>query len=210
MLSYLSTNPLLFFIYLFSLFITITIHEFAHAYTADQLGDPTPRLQNRLNINPINHLDIYGLMFLLFFGFGWGKPVEIDIYNLKNPRKDSALISLAGPISNFIIALIISILLRLFNFFELNILTTIGTFLFIPLIQINIILGFFNLIPIHPLDGFKIIGGFLPEEKAKEWYQLQKYGFLFLFLLIFPFFGQSFLDSFFKPIVSFLFSIFIP
>jgi len=203
-------NPISFLIYIVALFFTISIHEFAHAWTADFLGDPTPRLQGRLNLNPKSHLDPAGLLFLVFFGFGWGKPVEFDPYNLKNPRRDAAIIALAGPLSNFILALLLSIIFRLFIFFDYQILITIGYIFFIPLIQINVILGAFNLLPIHPLDGFKIVGGVLSDDQAKEWYSLQKYGFLFLILLIIPITGSSMLDTVLKPIVNFFINILIP
>ncbi len=210
MYNYLFSNPLIFFLYLFALLVAITIHEFSHAYMADQLGDPTPRLQGRLKLNPMAHLDWLGMVFLLLFGFGWGKPVEFDPYNLKNPRKDAAVISIAGPISNFIMAIALSIILRLLIFFDLNFLTTIGFLLLTPVIRMNIILGVFNLLPIHPLDGFKIVGGFLSNESAREWYSLQRYGMFFLLLMIFPIAGTSMLERVLSPMVSFMVNILIP
>ncbi|MFZ6034644.1 MAG: site-2 protease family protein [Patescibacteria group bacterium] len=210
MYNYLFSNPLIFFLYLFALLVAITIHEFSHAYMADHLGDPTPRLQGRLKLNPMAHLDWLGMVFLLLFGFGWGKPVEFDPYNLKNPRKDAAVISIAGPISNFIMAIILSIILRLLIFFDLNFLTTIGFLLLTPVIRMNIILGVFNLLPIHPLDGFKIVGGFLSNESAREWYSLQRYGMFFLLLMIFPIAGTSMLERVLSPVVSFMVNILIP
>lgn len=209
MLNLLTENPILFLIYIVALFSAISIHEFAHAYVADYLGDPTPRLTGRLNLNPKSHIDLTGLIFLLFFGFGWGKPVEFDPYNLKNPRRDAALISIAGPTANFILALLLSLILKLFIFFKLNFLQTIGFLIIPPIIQLNLVLGIFNLLPIHPLDGFKIIGGILSEEKAREWFSLEKYGIIFLILLILPVNGSSMLDSFLKPIITFLFKILI-
>ncbi|MCL4364671.1 site-2 protease family protein [Patescibacteria group bacterium] len=210
MINYLFTNPLLFVIYIISLLVAIAVHEFSHAYVADYLGDPTPRLQGRLNLNPLVHIDNLGMLFLLLFGFGWGKPVQFDPYNLKNPQKDAALISIAGPLSNFILALILSILLRSFIMFRLNILLTIGIVLFLPMIQMNLVLGIFNLLPIHPLDGFKIVGGILSEEKAREWYSLQNYGIFFLLLLIIPIGGSSMLDGILKPALTFLFKLLVP
>lgn len=210
MLPYLFSNPLLFLIYIVSLLIAIAIHEFSHALMADYLGDPTPRLQGRLKIDPRVHIDPTGIIFLLLFGFGWGKPVEFDPYNLKNPRKDAALISIAGPISNLILAILLATILRLFIFFKLKILTTIGMFIFLPIIQMNLVLGIFNLIPVHPLDGFKIVGGILSKEKAKEWYSLQKYGWLFLILLIIPVGNSSMLDGVIRPIITFLFNLLMP
>ena len=209
MISYLFSNPLLFVIYFIAILAAISIHEFSHALAADYLGDPTPRLQGRLKLNPLVHIDKIGMLFLLFFGFGWGKPVEFDPYNLKSPRKDAAIISLAGPSSNFILAIILSLLIKLFIFSQLNFLIIIGSLIFIPMIKMNIILGVFNLLPIHPLDGFKIVGGVLPEEKAHEWNQLQKYGMIFLILLIFPIGGRSMLTSILQPIIGFITNLLI-
>lgn len=209
MISYLFSNPLIFVIYLMAILVAIAIHEFSHAWAADYLGDPTPRLQGRLKLNPLVHIDKVGILFLLFFGFGWGKPVQFDPYNLKEPRRDAAIISLAGPSSNFILAIILSILLKLFIFLQLNFLIIIGSFIFIPMIKMNIILGVFNLLPIYPMDGFKIVAGILPEEKAQEWNQLQRYGMIFLILLIFPIAGSSMLNNILQPIVDFISNLLI-
>lgn len=209
MISYLFSNPLIFVIYLISILAAISIHEFSHAWAADYLGDPTPRLQGRLKLNPLVHLDGIGMLFLLFFGFGWGKPVQFDPYNLKEPRRDAAIISIAGPSSNFILAIILSLLLKLFIFSQLSLLITISALIFIPMIKMNIILGVFNLLPIHPMDGFKIVGGILPEEKAQEWNQLQRFGIIFLILLIFPINGSSMLSNILQPIVNFISNLLI-
>lgn len=209
MINYLFSDPLIFIVYLISLLIAITIHEFSHAYVADYLGDPTPRLQGRLKLDPRVHIDSIGMIMLLLIGFGWGKPVEFDPYNLKNPRRDAGLISIAGPLSNFLLAIILSIVLRLLNLFEQNIISTIGLFL-VPVIRMNLILGIFNLIPIHPLDGFKVVGGILPREKAQEWYSLQRFGWIFLILLIIPFFGgRSLLDGVLQPVINFFTNLLI-
>jgi len=210
MISYLFSNPLLFVITLVSLLLAITIHEFSHAWVADYLGDPTPRLQGRLKLNPLVHIDNIGMLFLLFFGFGWGKPVEFDPYNLKEPRKDAAMISIAGPSSNFILAIILSLLLKLFIFLQLDIMIIIGGLIFVPMIQMNILLGVFNLLPIHPMDGFKIVEGILPEEKAREWASLQRFGMIFLIMLIFPIGGSSMLNGILMPIVRFFFNLLVP
>lgn len=208
MISYLFSNPLLFIIYMSSLLVAITIHEFSHAWMADYLGDPTPRLQGRLKLDPRVHIDNMGMVFLLFLGFGWGKPVVFDPYNLKNPRKDAGWISIAGPGSNFILAIILAILIKSLTFFKLDLLITIGSIILVPMIRMNIMLGVFNLLPIHPMDGFKIVEAILPEEKAEEWAGLQRYGMIFLMLLIFPLFGgRSMLESFLTPAIDFLFNL---
>ena len=183
-----------------ALLVAITIHEFAHAAMADRLGDPTPRLMGRLTLNPLAHLDPIGTLMLLIFHFGWGKPVPIDPFNLRNPRRDLALISLAGPASNLILAVLLSILIRLIG--------PIG--LIRPIISLNIILAIFNLLPIYPLDGFKIISGILPPEQACQWEELQSFGPLILFLLIFPLFGQSLINTILGPIINSLLQILIP
>jgi Zn-dependent protease len=210
MINYLFSNPILFVLTLISLLTAITVHEFSHAWAADYLGDPTPRLQGRLKLNPLVHIDNIGLLFLLFFGFGWGKPVEFDPYNLRDPRRDAAFISIAGPSSNFILAILLAILLKLFIVLQLNFMIIIGSLIFVPMIQMNIILGVFNLLPIHPMDGFKIVEGILPEEKAHEWRQLQRFGMIFLILLIFPIGGHSMLDGILMPAVRFLFNLLVP
>lgn len=210
MLSSLFSNPLSFVLYLISLFAALSVHEAAHAWMADRLGDPTARLQGRITLNPLKHIDLYGLIFLIFFGFGWGKPVEYDPFNLKSPRKDGAIISLAGPASNILLALTLSILLRLFNLFQLSSLFVIGSYLFYPLVIMNVSLGLFNLIPIHPLDGFGIVGGFLSREKAEEWFQLKRYGMIFLILLIIPIGNGSMLSSVMQPVASFVINLLIP
>jgi Zn-dependent protease len=126
MITTLFNNPIAFILSLISIIIAISIHEYAHAKAADYLGDPTPGLQGRLTLNPRAHIDLYGLGLLIVFGFGWGKPVQFDPFNLKNPRRDSAIISIAGPASNVILATICSLLLRLFLVLDIPVVTAIG------------------------------------------------------------------------------------
>ena len=202
-------NPIEFVIVALLLIATLSIHEFAHAFVADHLGDPTPRLAGRLTLNPLAHLDIVGTLLLLFAGFGWGKPVPIDPFKLRDTKKDSALISFAGPGSNLLMAIIASLLLRLSLFvpslsLNLFIWDIISYFIFW-----NIILAVFNLIPIHPLDGFTVVGGLLPHKYYQEWLELSRYGIIFLVLLIMPFFGTSPISTLLS-IVNFFMSILIP
>ena len=199
--------------------IAITIHEAAHAWVSYRLGDPTAKLMGRISLNPISHMDLYGtVLFPLFlilirspFIIGWAKPVQFDPYNLKNPRRDTALISLAGPASNLLLALLLSFILRLLqNPFSLsfilvnNILPTI--------IYLNVLLAIFNLLPIHPLDGGKILVGVLPKKDAYELDKfLRKYGMFILFFLIFPSIrGVSPISFILSPILKFILGLLIP
>lgn len=201
--------------------VAITIHEAAHAFVADRLGDPTPRLQGRLSLNPLVHYDPVGttLLFILVvmralgfpvIPFGWAKPVRFDPYNLANPRRDSALISLAGPASNLILAIFISIIFRL-TYSPFSPLSFIYG-LALPFIVINVALAIFNLIPVHPLDGGKILVGLLPSKEAREAdLFLSRYGIIILFFLIFPTFGGvSLVSKVISPIINFLLNILAP
>jgi Zn-dependent protease len=164
-------NPTFFFLIAISLVISITVHEFAHALVAYKLGDSTPKIQGRVTLNPASHLDLFGTIALLFLGFGWGKPVEFDIYNLKHPKRDTALIAFAGPLINIFFGCL---------FFFLSVISpNLVVLEFVA--YINFILAFFNLIPIHPLDGFNIVTGLLPYNLAYKWRDLSDYG---IFLLL--------------------------
>jgi len=210
MIDLLFTNPLVFFIWVAALLVAITVHEFAHAFAADRLGDPTPRMQGRLTLNPLAHLDPLGTLMLLIVRFGWGKPVQFDPYNLENPKRDAAIISFAGPLSNIMLSTILSILLRIsmIPFSPLSFLTLIIP----PFIFLNVILALFNLIPIHPLDGGKILVGLLPDKDAYEVDKfLQRYGIILLLLLILPIAGgRSPVFVILSPAINLLLSIFIP
>lgn len=201
-------NPLQLIISFGALVIAITVHEFAHAWVADHLGDPTPRLQGRLTLNPLAHLDPLGTILILVVGFGWGRPVEFDPFNLRSPRKDAALISLAGPASNILLAVVASLLLRILVVagYGLVAMPILGT-----IITLNLVLAVFNLIPVGPLDGFKIVAGFLSAKQAKEWNQLERYGMFFLVLLLLPLFsGASLVSRVLYPILNILIPLFIP
>jgi len=203
MLNLLFTSPLAFLLFAVGLVIAVTIHEFSHAFTADYLGDPTPRSQDRVSLNPLKHLDPLGSLMLLIIGFGWGKPVPFDPYNLKNPRRDAAIISLAGPASNIILAIIISVIA---NFTLPSHLTPI----IYPLIYINIVLAIFNLVPIHPLDGQKILTGLLPRHLSFEYDAvMHRFGTIILILMIIPFSGTSTVSRLILPIIQSITSLLI-
>lgn len=203
MILELFTNPISFLIWGFALLVAVDIHEFAHAFIADRLGDPTPRINGRLSLNPLAHLDPVGTLMLLLTRFGWGKPVPIDPYNLENPRRDSALISLAGPASNLILATILSVIGH-WPALPAGGSLVIGH-LMIPFIVLNVSLAIFNLLPIPPLDGSKILLGFLPYDLALEWEEiLSQYGLIILVFLLFPFSGRSLISYLILPIINFL------
>lgn len=169
--------------------IALTFHEFAHAWAAVRLGDDTPKYQGRLNLNPLSHIDPMGFIFLIIAGFGWGKPVQIDPRNFNGKHsisKAEAIVSAAGPIMNFILAFIFMIIYyAIYKTTTINIYTlqNIWQLVLYYIVSINIGLGIFNLIPIPPLDGSKILMHFLPY-KGKQWfYENEKY-FYIAFLLI--------------------------
>ena len=198
-----------FIIYAAALIVAITVHEFAHALIADRLGDPTPRLQGRLTLNPLAHLDPIGTIMLFLVHFGWGKPVQFDPFNLRNPTRDAALISIAGPVSNLIVATSAALILRIIPALSSTYSLWIGFLQ--TLIIMNVVLAIFNLVPIHPLDGFKIVGGLLPPHRAKEWYSLERYGMIFLIFLIFPLLGNTApINMLITPVINFILNILLP
>ena len=204
LLNLLRDDPLTFLFVATALLFSIAVHEFSHAFVADRLGDPTPRIDGRLTLNPIAHLDPMGTLLILFLGLGWGKPVQFDPFNLRNPRRDAALISLAGPVSNFTIAFFASLILRTFS---LSPLTPLGQILTL-LVYFSLLLGLFNLIPIHPLDGFKVVVGFLPKHLSLEWLSFEKYGLFILLLVLFFPIGSPLIFQLIGPILSTLFQLF--
>jgi Zn-dependent protease len=161
--------------WLVGLIIAISFHEAAHAYVADWLGDKTPRYMGRLTLDPLAHLDPVGTLLIILVGFGWGRPVQFNPLALKSPTLGTSLISIAGPITNFILAIIFSQLVRFH---------VAPTHLWYEIVYINVILGVFNLIPIAPLDGEKIVAGFLPPTMREQWRYLQHYGIFILLIAI--------------------------
>lgn len=181
-------NPAVFFLVVAALVISLSIHEFAHAYVADKLGDDTARLLGRVTLDPRSHLDPVGSLMLLFAGFGWGRPVPFNPINLKNPKRDSAIIAFAGPLSNFILFFAVGLIFKIIGgsglMFHLG---SGGNLILLFLSYVlfyNIVLGVFNLLPIHPLDGFKVVAGLLPNSLYFQWMQMQQYGVFLLLILI--------------------------
>lgn len=184
------------------LLIAFTIHELSHAVTANYLGDLTPRRQGRITLNPIRHLDPFGTIMLLISGFGWAKPVMVNPNNMRgNPRTSMAIVAAAGPLSNLIMAAIAAVPFRLGllwpTFSSTGAIPSVE-FVLTQFVWINLILAFFNLIPVPPLDGYKILLGLLPVEMAYRLRPLEQYGFMILLALIFflPLLGVDILSWF--------------
>lgn len=205
--SLLQSNPLVALSLIVGLVAGITVHEFAHAFVAWRLGDPTAKIAGRLTLNPASHLDPLGTIMLLLVGFGWGKPTPFDPFNLRNIKRDSALISAAGAASNLLIATLLS-LPYLFAYFSGNL--TPGFVYFYQTISvvigINVILAVFNLIPVHPLDGFKVLAGLLPRDWYRDFMETERYGiFILLLLMVMGAIGRIIL-----PITSFILRFLLP
>ncbi len=166
--------------------IAIMFHELAHGFVSYWFGDPTPKRQGRLSLNPVKHLDLVGTLCLIFFHVGWAKPVVINPDYYKHKKLGIAIVSLAGPLANFIIAFIAMILLGFILKFAntTSTLSTISINFLLILAMINIGLGIFNLIPIPPLDGSKILGSLLKGEAYEQYMKYQQYGFIILLLLL--------------------------
>ncbi|MCF6459715.1 site-2 protease family protein [Clostridium sp. Cult3] len=182
------------------LLVAIIIHEFSHGYMAYLLGDNTAKESGRLTLNPFKHLDIVGFVFLLLFRFGWAKPVPINPYNFKKRKRDTILVSLAGPFSNFIVAIIIGFVISsgiITNSILFNVL--------IIMLWYNIMLGVFNLLPFPPLDGSKILASLLPSKYEHAFYKYERYLYLILILLI----ATNTIDKILSPFIDFSLNLLI-
>lgn len=171
--------------------LAIMLHEVSHGYVAERFGDPTARLLGRLNLNPFKHLDPIGTIAVFIFGFGWAKPVPVNPGNFRRPRKDMIWVAMAGPATNLMLAIVSALLLRILGLFDLG---SGGLFaqMLIPLqmmvafsLYINVLLAVFNLIPVPPLDGGRILMGFVPEVYAALLSRLEPFGLILIVLLVF-------------------------
>ena len=205
-LLWLRDDPQLFFAFVIAVIVAITFHEFSHAAVATLQGDKTPRAQGRLTLNPISHLDPLGSIAIVLAGIGWGRPVQFSPMHLRNRRWGAALVGLAGPAANFVLALAAVVALRLlyagtFGGFEVD----FRLRLLEMLVLLNVVLGVFNLLPIPPLDGSRLLSIFLPPSRQNIVYFLDQYGiFLLLGLLIL---APNLLTPLFRAITRFLYGL---
>ena len=175
-------------IYGIALLTAIPFHECAHAWTANKLGDPTARINGRMTLNPLAHLDPFGALLMIFTGIGWAKPVPINARNFKHPKWEMAISSLAGPVSNLLLAYLSMILWKITTivsyyhsgFFVQNLITIFAT-----MVSINIGLAVFNFIPIPPLDGSRILSLFLPERTYFSIMRYERYAMLALMIAVY-------------------------
>ncbi|MGW8313403.1 MAG: site-2 protease family protein [Desulfuromonadales bacterium] len=192
--------------------LAVTMHEVAHGFIAEKLGDPTARLLGRLTLNPLKHLDPIGTIALLVFGFGWARPVPVNSNNLRRSQKDMIWVSLAGPAANLMLAIFCALLLRVVVAVAatlsehsplLTLINPVGLMAAFGL-YINIILCLFNLLPIPPLDGGRVLMGILPEQQAQMLRRVEPFG---LLLIVFLIFGTSIWKTAFGPAVHMVVAI---
>ncbi|MCX5843246.1 MAG: site-2 protease family protein [Deltaproteobacteria bacterium] len=205
LLNLLINDPLTFILLAIPLLYSIIIHELAHGWVAYRMGDPTAKLLGRLSLNPLKHLDPIGTLMLFIFGFGWAKPVPVNFSNIHDTRKGLIFVSSAGIIANMIFAFVAFLIFRLLSPTPAGVL---ATFLFY-LAQINIILASFNLIPIPPLDGSKILMGFVSERFQYYLSRIEPYG-LFIIIGLLYFRALDPLIAFFRWIILGLIGILLP
>ncbi len=188
------------------LFTAITVHEYAHGYVAYKLGDPTAKYAGRLSLNPLSHLDPIGALCMVFFRFGWAKPVPVNPMYFKDRKRDNALVSLAGPVSNIILAFASTVLTALYFVFiygkSQNLITGFIFTVFVQLAVVNISFAVFNLLPFPPLDGSKILGAFLSYENYSKLLQYERFGFPLLLFLSFTGFLGRLLNLFIIPLLN--------
>jgi len=172
-----------------ALLISLSIHEYAHAWMAYKQGDITQKIRGRLTLDPFRHIDPMGFICIALFGVGWGKPVMVDDRNFRNKAKATMLTALAGPLSNLLLALLLTIVLKIL--IMAGVISTVATSkivevflqMFLYTIQFNVIFGIFNLIPLPPLDGSKVLSYFLPGRTKAVMYTLERYSFIIILVI---------------------------
>ena len=194
-MRYFSTDTLIQFLFVVPcVLIALTFHEFAHGYMAYKLGDPTAKNFGRLTLNPLRHVDIGGLLMMALFRFGWAKPVPVDMRYFKKPKQGMALTALAGPVSNFVLALLALLCARLV-YHQYGALWDFIFDLLLTTAYLSVGLGLFNLIPISPLDGSKVLFVFLPDSAYEKLMRYEKYGMIALLILVWLGVGDNVLNT---------------
>lgn len=203
-------NGFISFLYMLPvLLFCLAIHEFAHAYTAYKLGDKSQKAMGRLTLNPFSHIDISGFICIALFGFGWGKPVMIDDRNFKNKAAGNALTAFAGPFSNLLMAIVFTIILKILvitGVITTAVNSTVGAIILNMLrlaIQFNVVFAIFNLIPIPPFDGSRILYFFLSSKGREVMYKIEQYSFIIVLVILITGIGSKIVS----PIINFVLSL---
>ena len=193
-------DPVTLILTLPALLWALSFHEFCHGFAAKMVGDPTAERYGRLSLNPLAHFDIVGTIMLLFVGFGWAKPVPINSRYFKHPRRDLIIVSLAGVAGNILTAVITVLFLRFFGSYWYQFTGKAGLTFIIQMVNINMGLAAFNLIPIPPLDGSRVLEAFLPYKYMQYYYWLERYGIIILLVLV----STGIINVIFDPIINLL------
>lgn len=181
----------------------ISFHEFCHGYAAKLVGDPTAERSGRLSLNPLDHFDLVGTLMLLLVGFGWAKPVPINTRYFRHPRRDLVIVSLAGVAGNILTAVVCALFLRFLGDPWYRLAGRAGIMVLVQMIAINMGLAAFNLIPIPPLDGSRVLEAFLPFRYLRYYYWLERYGMIILLVLLMT----GIVDVLFNPIFRLLWGL---
>ncbi len=202
-------EPLHFLLLAPSILLGLTLHEFAHGFVATVLGDPTPRQQGRLTLNPLAHLDLFGTIMLFVVHFGWAKPVLVNPGYFRNPKRDMLLVALAGPFTNLVLAAIFGVLIRFINPQLIHSQSMLFMFLYLGML-INISLAVFNMLPIPPLDGSRLIHAVWPDQYEKQYLVFQKVSVVVLIgaLIISYVTGNSLIGAILHPFLRFFMRLF--
>lgn len=211
MFNIFSQQGLISFLYtLPALLLSLSIHEYAHSYAAYKLGDKSQKALGRLTLDPFKHIDPIGFLCIALFGFGWGKPVVVDDRNFKNRAKGVMLVSLAGPLSNLLLAIVLTIILKILiitGAISVVVTSSVAGILFnmlILTIQFNVVFAVFNMLPIPPFDGSKVLHYFLPYKFKNIMYTIQKYSFIIILILFVTDLGNIIINPFINGIMYIL------
>ena len=199
------TDPARLLLTIPALLWALSFHEFCHGFAAKMVGDPTAERYGRLSLNPFAHFDLIGTLMLLFVGFGWAKPVPINMRYFRHPKRDLIIVSLAGVAGNILTAVLTVLFIRYCGEWWFDLTGRAGLMVLLQMVNINMGLAAFNLIPIHPLDGSRVLEAFLPYKYMEYYYWLERYGMIILLVLLMT----GIINVFFDPIINFLWN-FLP